>query len=250
MDPKRPFRGGLTCRSVTKMKKDDADSAGRRGTPLALSTAHSESDARGMTAQEELEAARSGAPEAVGALLEGYRNYLRLLARIQIGRRLQGKLDPSDLVQDALFEAHRHFPAFRGTDVSQLVRWLRQILAARASNLVRHYFGTKGRDVRMEQDIAAELDRSSEMLGGQLAASVSSPSQGALRQELGVQMADALERLDPAYRDVIILRHFEGLSFPNVAARMNRSQDSVEKLWLRALAQLRRSFSDPGMGDA
>jgi len=203
-----------------------------------------------MTIQEKMDAARSGASEALGDLLEGYRNYLRLLARIQIGRRLQGKLDASDLVQDSLLDAHRHFPAFRGSDESQLVQWLRQILAAKASNLIRHYFGTKGRDVRLEQDITAELDHSSRMLGGDLAASISSPSQRAASRELGVLMADALERLAPAYRDVIILRHFEGLTFPEVAVRMNRSQDSLEKLWLRALAQLRLSFSEPGLRHA
>jgi RNA polymerase sigma-70 factor (ECF subfamily) len=202
-----------------------------------------------MTVQDKIESARSGSPEALGALLEEYRNYLRLLARIQIGRRLQGKLDASDLVQDALLEAHRHFPSFRGTDESQLVHWLRQILAAKASNLIRHYFGTKARDIRLEQDIAAELGHSSRMLAGDLAASVSSPSQKAVSRELGVLMADALEHLAPAYRDVIILRHFEGLAFPEVAARMSRSLDSVEKLWLRALAQLRLSFHDSRPGD-
>jgi len=96
--------------------------------------------------------AKSGNEAELGRLLELYRTYLRLLARIEIGRRLQGKLDASDLVQETFLEAHRNFAQFRGSDEPQLVRWLRQILAAKVANLVRHYFGTQGRDVRLEQD--------------------------------------------------------------------------------------------------
>src|SRR5438477_10002440 len=94
---------------------------------------------------------KSGSEAALGSLLELYRNYLRLLARVQIGRRLQGKLDASDLVQDTFLEAHRNFRLFQGSEEPQLVCWLRQILAGRVANLVRHYFGTQGRDVRLEE---------------------------------------------------------------------------------------------------
>src|ERR1700722_12469829 len=88
---------------------------------------------------------KAGGREDLGTLLELYRNYLRLLARIEIGRRLQGKLDASDLVQEPFLDAHRHFPGFQGNDERQFVCWLRQILAAKVANLVRHYFGTQGR---------------------------------------------------------------------------------------------------------
>ncbi len=188
--------------------------------------------------------ARSGSAEALGALLELYRNYLRILARVEIGRRLQGKLDPSDVVQDTFAEAHRHFPVFRGVDEPQLVRWLRQILAARVANLIRHYVGTQGRDVRLEQELATGLDNSSHMLGAELAGTLSSPSQAAARREQAVLLADALGRLPSDYRDVILLRNLEGLTFPQVAERMGRTLDSVEKLWLRALARLRQVFGD------
>src|SRR5262245_26348041 len=87
--------------------------------------------------------AKAGGEAALGPLLELYRNYLRLLARVEIGRRLQGKIDASDLVQETFLEAHRYFAQFQGTDEPQLIRWLRQILAAKVSNLVRHYLGTQ-----------------------------------------------------------------------------------------------------------
>jgi RNA polymerase sigma-70 factor, ECF subfamily len=184
--------------------------------------------------------AKRGADEARGPLLELYRNYLRLLARIEIGRQLQGKVDASDVVQETFLDAHRQFAAFRGHDEPQLVSWLRQILAGKVANLVRHYVGTQGRDVRLEQALAADLDASARLLGHELAASISSPSHQAARREQAVLLADALERLPDDYREIIVLRHFEGLTFPQAAQRMGRTQDSVEKLWLRALAKLRQ----------
>jgi RNA polymerase sigma-70 factor (ECF subfamily) len=186
--------------------------------------------------------ARAGGEAGIGPLLELYRNYLRLLARIEIGRRLQGKVDASDLVQDTFLDAHRNFARFRGSDEPQLVSWLRHILAAKVANLLRHYLGTQGRDVRLEQELAAELDNSSRVLGHELAASITSPSQQAAQREQAVVLADALQKLPDDYREVIIHRHLEGLTFPEVALRMQRSQDSVEKLWLRALARLRQVF--------
>jgi len=186
--------------------------------------------------------AKARGETALGPLLERYRNYLRLLARVEIGRRLQGKLDASDVVQETFLEAHRHFPRFQGNAEPQFAAWLRQILAAKVANLVRHYFGTQGRDVRLEQELAADLDRSSHMLGAELAASLASPSQNAMQREQAVLLADALARLPEDYREVLVLRHLQGLTFPEVARRMERSQDSVEKLWLRGLARLRREF--------
>src|SRR5438876_9289183 len=147
--------------------------------------------------------ARAGTDAALGPLLDLYRNYLRLLARVEIGRRLQGKLDASDLVQETFLEAHRHFTQFRGTSEPQLVSWLRQILAAKVANLVRHYLGTQGRDVRLEQELAGSLDNSSRMLGQELAASMSSPSLQAARREQAVLLADALEKLPEDYREAI-----------------------------------------------
>src|SRR6266849_1193530 len=147
-----------------------------------------------------IQEAKKGGDAVLGSLLELYRNYLRLLARIEIGRRLQGKLDASDLVQETFLEAHRHFARFQGTEEPQFVSWLRQILAARVANQVRHYFGTQGRNVRLEQELAVELDNSSRMLGHELAASLASPSQQAVEREQAVLLADALELLPVDYR--------------------------------------------------
>lgn len=187
-----------------------------------------------------LREARGGDRDALGHMLERYRRYLGLLARVQVGQRLQGKVDASDLVQETFLEAHRHFPSFRGDSEAQLVRWLRQILAARLADLVRRYLGVRGRDVRLEREIEGALDRSSVLLDGGLVAPQASPSQLVSGREQALLLTQALDQLPHDYRETLILRHLEGLTFPEVARRMARSVDSVEKLWLRGLARLRQ----------
>jgi len=186
--------------------------------------------------------ARAGDKAALGQLLEMYRNYLELLARLQIGRRLQGKADPADVVQDTFLRAHRDFGLFRGDTEREWGGWLRQLLAAGLAQLVRRYYGTQRRDVRLEREMADELGRSSAALGAGLAARQSSPSQQAAHREQAVLLADALRQLPEDYREVIILSHLEGLSFPEVARRMGRSLNSVKNLWARAVGRLRGSL--------
>src|SRR5437867_9574252 len=180
----------------------------------------------------------------LGPLLEKHRSYLSLLARVQIGRRLQGKADSADLVQETFLEAHRHFPLFQGRTAAEFVHWLRQILAARLAKLVRRYLGTKGRNVRLEEELELELARSSHAFGKALEAGQSTPSQHAVRREHAVLLAQALERLPKDYREVLILRHLEECAFAEVARRMGRTLESVKKLWARALPRLREELEE------
>jgi RNA polymerase sigma-70 factor (ECF subfamily) len=189
--------------------------------------------------------ARAGNGSALGQLLELYRHYLTLLARLQIGRRLQGKADAADLVQETFLEATRHFGQFRGVTEAELASWLRQILVSRLAKLARQYCGTQQRDVRLERELADEMDQSSRCLGLGLVAPGSTPSQRAARREQSVLLADALGRLPEDYREVLVLHHLQGLPLPAVAEQMGRSLDSVKKLWLRGLARLRRTMSEP-----
>lgn len=189
--------------------------------------------------QHLLRQARNGSPGALGELLESYSQYLTLLARVQIGRRIQGKLDPADVVQETFLQVQRQFPQFRGTTEAEWVTWIRRILAGELALTFRRYLGTKARDLNLEQELNAQLDHSSAVMDRGFAASISTPSQRASRREQAVLLAEALGRLPENYREVIILRHLEGLSFSDVAARMERSEDSVQKLWVRALANLR-----------
>lgn len=190
-----------------------------------------------------IDLARNGDRTALGSLLESYSRYFRLLARVQIGRRLQGKVDAVDIVQETFLEANRQIARFRGRSEGEFLAWLRRILAGRIAVTLRHYLSVKGRDVNLERELVG-LDRSSQALGASLAASISSPSQRVARREQAVLLADALSKLPEAYREVIILRNLEGLSFAEVAARMERSEDAVQKLWVRGLAALRGTLGE------
>jgi RNA polymerase sigma-70 factor (ECF subfamily) len=189
-----------------------------------------------------LRQARRGDRAALGQLLELYRDYLALLARLQIGRRLQGKVDAADLVQETFLTAYHHFAQFQGTTEGELIAWLRQVLASRLGDLLRRYCGAQRRDVRLERELTGELDQSSRVLDQGLIAKQSSPSQQVARREQAVLLADALGRLPEDYREVIVLHHLEDLNFPEVARRMGRTIDSVKNLWIRALARLRRTM--------
>ena len=186
--------------------------------------------------------ARAGHGPARGQLLELYRNYLTLLARLQIGRRLQGKVDSADLVQESFLEASEHFDQFRGTSEAELAAWLRQILVSRLAKLVRHYCTAQRRDVRLERQLADEVEQSSRCLG--LVAPGSTPSQRAVRREQSVLLADALGRLPEDYREVLVMHHLQGVPLAEVARQMGRSLDSIKKLWLRGLARLRRVLEE------
>lgn len=191
-----------------------------------------------------IEKARTGDASTLGELLGSYQNYLRLLARIEIGRRLQGKVDASDVVQETFLEAHRHFGNFQGHATGQFTQWLRAILAATLANTVRRYLGTQARDLRLERELAADLDQSTCALAQMLVDQHSSPSQQVMRGEQTLLVAEAMARLPDDYQSVLVLRHLEGLTFPQVAERMGRSVDSVEKLWLRGLTRLKREFGE------
>jgi RNA polymerase sigma-70 factor (ECF subfamily) len=195
-------------------------------------------------AEQLMKLARQGDPDALGLLWEHYRGYLRLLARLQIYRRLQGKADASDMVQETFLQANLGFDDFEGQSEGQLLQWLRKILASRLAGLVRRYYQTQQRDPRLERDVAEELDRSSQALDRALLAAESSPSQGAARREQAVRLAEALEQLPAEYREAIILHNLQGLTFSDVADQMQRSPEAVRKLWVRGLAKMRGLLGD------
>jgi RNA polymerase sigma-70 factor (ECF subfamily) len=175
-----------------------------------------------------------------GELLDLYRNYLRVLAQLGLSRRLNGRVDASDVVQQTLLQAHRTFRHFRGNTEQELLGWLRQILAHVLANVVRHHLGTHRCHVTLECEMDAQLDRSSQGLERWLAdPRASSPSHRAARRERAVILTEALQRLPDDYREVLLLRHVEELTFPQIAERMDRSLDSVKNLWARALGRIR-----------
>src|SRR5947209_3517455 len=168
--------------------------------------------------------------------LEHYREYLRLLARLQLDPQLRGQLDPSDIVQQTLLKAHERFDQFRGQTDEELRAWLRAILAHSLIDAVRKYGRQKG---DRAQSLEAVLEQSSAKLEVFLASEESSPSQGAERAERLVDLAEALARLPEDQRTAVELRYLNGLAVPDVAEQMGRSVVSVTGLLYRGMKTLR-----------
>jgi RNA polymerase sigma-70 factor (ECF subfamily) len=192
--------------------------------------------------------ARQGRRDSLGALLEQYRRYLHLAARMQLGWRWRDRIQPSDLVQETFLQASRHFHAFAGQSEREWRGWLRTILRRRLLRQVHRQRLPGAPGVPRELPLAAEAAGSDAGPTRRPAEPVhpgSSPSAPARRRELADLLAERLARLPAPYRDVLVLRNLEGLPFPEVARRMGRSPGAVRVLWLRALDRLRQEqFSE------
>jgi RNA polymerase sigma-70 factor (ECF subfamily) len=192
-----------------------------------------------------LDEARRGQTESLGQLLQLYRNYLTLLATTQLDRKLRRRMSPSDLVQETMLAAHRDFARFRGGTEREFLAWLRQILIHCLHHAIEAHLKAKMRDVRCEVSIErvnAALDRSVVNFAQVLADPGPSPSVPLRERERVVVLANQLARLRPEYRDVIVLRNLQGLSFEEVAERMNRKPGTVRMLWLRAIEKFKQIY--------
>jgi RNA polymerase sigma-70 factor (ECF subfamily) len=173
-----------------------------------------------------------------GSILEGFRAYLHLLARLQLDPQLARKLDPADLVQQTLLQAVDAFDRFRGRTEAELAAWLRQILARNLANATRDHRRAK-RDVARECSLETALDQSSTRLEAFLAAEQSSPSQQVQRKEQAVRLAAALAELPEAQREALTLHYLQHWSLDEVGRELDRSPAAVAGLVKRGLKQLR-----------
>jgi RNA polymerase sigma-70 factor (ECF subfamily) len=195
-----------------------------------------------------LEMARQGDVEQMGPLLELYRNYLAVLATTQISDRLRRRLSPSDVVQETMLAAYRDFGQFRGTTEHEFLAWLRKVLIHTIHRAVDVHLRAKRRDARREvsiEQLGGQLDRSAANFLYAFVDGGPSPSAAARQREASVALADQLAKLPSHYRDVIVLRNLQGLSFDEVAQRMNRSSGAVRMLWLRAIDKFKRVYEQP-----
>jgi RNA polymerase sigma-70 factor (ECF subfamily) len=173
--------------------------------------------------------------------VEDYRDYLHLLARLQLDPRLRGKIDPSDVVQQTLVKAHQHRDQFRGASAGERAGWLRRILANTLVDAARKF----GREVDLQHSLEQALHQSSARLEAWLEAEQSSPSEIALRQEQLLRLAGALAQLPDDQRTAVELHHLRDGSVAEIAALMGRTEAAVAGLLRRGLKKLRELLQDP-----
>jgi RNA polymerase sigma-70 factor (ECF subfamily) len=174
-----------------------------------------------------------------GALLEGFRDYLALLARLQLAPSLRGKIDLSGVVQQALLEAHQASEPFRQMTAEQQAAWLRKALACNLADEVRK-LTTARRDVNRERSLEQAVDESSGRLEAWLAADQTSPSEQATRNELLLRLAHALAQLPEEQRLAVEMHHLRGQPVAEVARELNRSEGAAGALLVRGLKKLRQ----------
>jgi RNA polymerase sigma-70 factor, ECF subfamily len=173
---------------------------------------------------------------ADGYALEKYRNYLRLLASQQLAARFRGKADPSGVVQQTLWEAHRAIAGGAEVPSGERLAWLRRILANNLADEVKRITAEKrdvGREVSLEQGIETSSRRLEEWLARDL------NSAAAKLDDAVLQLVAALSRLPEAQRDAIILQYWTGCTFAEIADELGRSREAVAGLIKRGLRQLR-----------
>jgi RNA polymerase sigma-70 factor, ECF subfamily len=177
--------------------------------------------------------------------LEQFRDYLRLLTRMQLGPRWKGWLDPSDLVQQTLLEAYRRHDQFRGQGDAARGAWLRAILARNVTDAIRAQ-GRQKRDVSRERSLEAGFEASSARLGSWLSAEQSTPSKQAVRHEQAVLVARAMARLPQSQREALVLHYWQDCSLAEIAAHLDRTTDAVAGLLKRGLKSLRALLKTNG----
>jgi RNA polymerase sigma-70 factor (ECF subfamily) len=195
----------------------------------------------GTTTDDLLRQARAGDEAALGALFAHYRDRLRKMVRLRLDRRVAGRLDPSDVLQEAYLDVARRFPEYAAAPALPFYVWLRALTGQRLIDLHRQHLGAKMRDASQEVSLyrGALPQASSVSLAQHLLAGLTSPTQAAVRAEMQLKLQEALNSMDPMDREVVVLRHFEELTNIETAAALDIEPSAASKRYLRAIRRLK-----------
>lgn len=185
--------------------------------------------------------ARAGDQAALAALFTRYRERLRQMVRLRLDRRLQGRLDPSDVLQEAYLDFARRLPEYATDPALPFFLWLRGLTGQRLIDLHRQHLGAKMRDAAQEVSLyrGALPQASSVSLAAQLLGRLTSASQAAIRAETQIRVQEALNSMDPMDREVLALRHFEMLSNDETAQVLGIKKTAASNRYIRALKRLK-----------
>lgn len=201
---------------------------------------------------ELLDRSANGDEQAMRQLLESHRPRLKRMVSIRLDRRLQGRVDESDVIQEALLEVSRRLPEFIRKRPMSFYLWIRQITGQKLIDIHRQHLGARMRQVGREVSLSRGPfpPASSVSLAAQLLGRMTSPSQAVIKAEARDHVQQALNNMDELDREVLALRHFEQLSNVEIAELLGLSESGATARYVRALRRLKQALSDyPGLWD-
>jgi RNA polymerase sigma-70 factor (ECF subfamily) len=188
-----------------------------------------------------LRQAEAGDQQALGELFNRHRDRLKQMVRLRLDRRLQGRIDPSDVLQEAYLDLAKRLPEYSQKPAMPFFLWLRFLTGQKLIDLHRHHLGAKMRDAGQEVSLyrGALPQASSVSLAHQLLGRLTSASRAAIRAETQIRVQEALNGMEPLDREVLTLRHFEMLSNEETAQVLGISKSAASNRYIRALKRLK-----------
>jgi RNA polymerase sigma-70 factor (ECF subfamily) len=209
------------------------------------------SDAAGNDEGELLRRALEGEEPALAALFDGYRERLRRMIRLRLDRRLSGRVDSSDVLQEAYLDMRKRIAEYaRDPAAMPFHLWLRLVTGQRLTDIHRFHLGSQIRDAGQELSLhrGPFPQANSVSLAAQLLGKMTSASKAAIRAEHKLIVQEALNAMDPIDREVLALRHFEQLSNDETAQVLGLSRSAASNCYIRALKRLKEILSSiPGL---
>jgi RNA polymerase sigma-70 factor (ECF subfamily) len=201
---------------------------------------------------ELLRRAGAGDRQALAELFAHYRERLWRMVHLRLDRRLQGRLDPSDVLQEAYLVFAGRFAEYARAPAMPFFLWLRSLTGQKLMDLHRHHLGAQKRDAGQEVSLyrGALPQASSVSLAARLLGKLTAPSQAAIRAEVQLRIQEAVNSMDPIDREVLALRDFEMLSNEETAAILGIRKSAASKRHLQALKRLKDLLAGlPGLAD-
>jgi RNA polymerase sigma-70 factor (ECF subfamily) len=196
---------------------------------------------------------RAGDAAALAELFERHRSRLEQMLRLRLDRRLQGRLDPADVLQEAYLDFARRFGEYAANPTLPFYLWLRLLTGQKLAALHRHHLGAKMRNAGLEVSLHhGNMPRaSSASLAELLMGRLTTASRAAIRAETQVRVQEALNGMDPMDREILVLRHFEMLSNEEAAQVLGLKRQAASNRHARALRRLKEILAQlPGLGDS
>ena len=189
--------------------------------------------------------ASEGDETAQNELFSAHRDRLQRMIRLRLDRRIQGRLDSSDILQEAYIDVFRNLPRYVEAPSTSFFIWLRNVVGLKLAEVHRRHLATEKRDARRDVSIyrGALPAVNSISLAAQLLGQLTSPSQGAVKTEKRVRLQEVLDGLDDIDREVIALRHFEQLDSQEVADVLGMSKSGASSRYIRAIQRLKDELS-------